>query len=100
MSRACSRMTAIGTITITERDGRITSVRFSDCGDRENSDTIDEAFAQLEEYLEGRRRTFDLEYDPEGTVFQRDVWSALMRIPYGKTISYSELAEMSGHPGA
>jgi len=52
-----------------------------------------EAAAQLEEYLEGRRKKFNLAIDLDvGTEFQRKVWAELARIPYGKTISYAELA--------
>ena len=40
------------------------------------------------------------ELNPEGTGFQKDVWNALMEVPYGKTISYSGLAETSAHPRA
>ncbi len=57
--------------------------------------------AQLKEYFDGRRRAFDLEFPPElGTEFDRDVWSALCRVPAGSTITYGELARRSGHPGA
>ena len=95
-----TRTTPIGTVTISEKDGVITSLVFDDCGSRTGSDTIDEAFAQLEEYLEGKRRTFRLDYRLEGTDFQKDVWGAVMRISYGRTVDYAELAEKSGHPGA
>ena len=97
---AGSENTAIGIISITEEEGRIVSVSM-DTDERHSDDTVlSAAFAQLNEYLSGRRKEFDLEYGPEGTDFQKDVWRALMRIPYGRTVSYSELAEMSGHPGA
>jgi methylated-DNA-[protein]-cysteine S-methyltransferase len=56
--------------------------------------------AQLTEYFAGRRRTFDLRLAPRGTEFQRRVWRALSDIPYGKTISYGELARRIGSPGA
>ena len=56
--------------------------------------------AQLEEYFGGRRREFDLPLAPEGTTFHRSVWQALTRIPYGETISYSELARRIGNPQA
>ena len=56
--------------------------------------------AQLEEYFEGRRQTFDLPLAPEGTAFQRSVWQALTEIPYGETISYGELARRIGNPQA
>src|SRR5512141_760131 len=48
--------------------------------------------AQIDEYLRGERKAFDLELAPRGTEFQLAVWSELQRIPYGATISYGELA--------
>jgi methylated-DNA-[protein]-cysteine S-methyltransferase len=54
--------------------------------------------AQLREYFAGRRRKFDLGLAPQGTPFQIDVWNALLEIPYGATISYSELAGRIGRP--
>jgi methylated-DNA-[protein]-cysteine S-methyltransferase len=59
-----------------------------------------EAIAQLEAYFTGRLRRFDLALAPEGTPFQREVWSALTVIPYGETVSYSELARQLGRPAA
>ena len=53
---------------------------------------------QLKEYFAGKRRDFDLPLDPNGTAFQQAVWKAIARVPYGKTISYGELAKRSGFP--
>jgi methylated-DNA-[protein]-cysteine S-methyltransferase len=61
---------------------------------------IDATQAQLEEYFAGERRDFDLPLGPEGTEFQRGVWWALADIPYGRTISYADLAGMVGKPTA
>ena len=55
--------------------------------------------AQLAEYFQGRRRTFDLPLAPRGTPFQLRVWAELQRIPYGRTTSYGELARRLGDPG-
>ena len=59
-----------------------------------------EAIAQLGAYFQRRLRRFDLALAPEGTPFERDVWSALREIPYGETVSYSELARRIGRPAA
>ncbi len=59
-----------------------------------------DAIAQLAAYFAGRLRRFDLALAPEGTPFQREVWSALTEIPYGETVSYSELARRIGRPAA
>jgi methylated-DNA-[protein]-cysteine S-methyltransferase len=58
------------------------------------------AAAQLEEYFTGGRRAFDLALDPAGTPFQLSVWRALGTIAYGETITYAELADRVGRPGA
>ncbi len=61
---------------------------------------IDAATAQLREYFDGSRRTFDLPLAPRGTAFQRTVWDALDAIPYGQTWSYAQLAQRIGNPAA
>jgi len=58
------------------------------------------ASAQLDEYFAGERRRFDLPLAPRGTDFQQRVWRALLDIPYGRTISYGELARRIGNPSA
>jgi len=55
---------------------------------------------QLEEYFQGKRKVFDVPIQFIGTPFQIKVWKALMKIPYGETRSYREIAESIGHPGA
>jgi len=61
---------------------------------------LEAALRQLCEYLEGRRRAFELPVRLSGTPFQMRVWRALQRIPYGETRSYGEVARMVGGPGA
>jgi len=55
---------------------------------------------QLESYFAGERRHFDLPLDLRGTPFQKTVWGELLRIPYGETISYGQLATRIGNPAA
>lgn len=54
----------------------------------------------IETWLAGCHEQFPLPLDVEGTAFQRSIWQALQEIPYGQTISYSELAERIGKPKA
>ena len=61
---------------------------------------VAQTVAQLREYFAGKRTQFDLPLAVEGTAFQRSVWRALEEIPYGQTISYSELARRVGNPKA
>ena len=61
---------------------------------------LDDLRAQLAEYFAGERRDFDLPLACPGTPFQRRVWDALRRIPYGETRTYAEIARAIGTPGA
>ncbi len=53
---------------------------------------------QLAEYFDGKRKTFSIPLEATGTEFQNQIWKELRRIPYGKTISYLELAKKMGRP--
>ncbi|BCQ64696.1 hypothetical protein PBOI14_64460 [Pseudomonas sp. Boi14] len=55
---------------------------------------------QLREYFAGTRERFELELDFVGTEFQRQVWQALLTIPFGETRSYSQIARQIGNPTA
>lgn len=61
---------------------------------------LDMAVSQLNAYFSGILKTFSLPLKFEGTDFRKRVWNALLSIPYGHTISYSELARRSGMPGS
>lgn len=63
-----------------------------------DDEVLTAAATQLEEYFAGRRTEFDLPLAPEGTEFQQRVWAELLRIPYGETSTYGELARRLGHP--
>jgi methylated-DNA-[protein]-cysteine S-methyltransferase len=58
------------------------------------------AVAQLEEYFAGARTRFELSLVPPGTGFQKKVWGALTRIPFGATATYGEIARAVGRPDA
>jgi O-6-methylguanine DNA methyltransferase len=61
---------------------------------------LDAAATQFEEYFSGRLLEFELPLDLSGTPFQQQVWRALMKIPYGETRSYGDIAEAIRNPGA
>jgi methylated-DNA-[protein]-cysteine S-methyltransferase len=67
---------------------------------RRAAGAVREAARQLDQYFAGRRREFDVALAPAGTPFRLAVWEALRTIPYGRTISYAELARRAGRPGA
>lgn len=57
---------------------------------------LEDCVIQLQEYFEGTRQQFDLNLNPQGTDFQKSIWKLLEQIPYGKTISYLDLAKQLG----
>lgn len=59
-----------------------------------------QAVRELTEYFEGKRKSFDLPLDALGTPFQQRVWEELKKIPYGKTLSYMEIAKKIESQGA
>jgi len=61
---------------------------------------LPEVRRQLDDYLAGRRRDFDVPLETGGTPFQRLCWDALRRIPYGETRTYGEMAREIGRPKA
>lgn len=64
------------------------------------SDVTDRTAVQLDEYFAGRRQEFDIPLLFVGTEFQESVWSRLLEVGFGKTVSYGELARMVGRPRA
>jgi len=97
----------VGPLLAVEQVGALVGLHFTDAGGPFPHDdwvADDAPFAelrrQLAEYFAGGRREFDLPLAPEGTPFQVEVWQALRRIPYGRTVSYRDLAEMVGRPNA
>lgn len=95
--------TEIGIIGIRENNKAITDIFFSkvDTNDNiEETDLIKECFKQLKEYFEGNRREFDLPLETRGTEFQKKVWDELLKIPYGETKSYKDIAIAIGNKKA
>ena len=79
-------------------DGAITAFSFREL--RNGHGHNDQIACQLQEFFAGRRQQFDLPLAPEGTGFQKRVWAELLKIPFGETISYGELARRIGNPAA
>lgn len=94
--------TPVGEITVCCRDAEVTGLHFGrfvpkEAGMKEaRTELSDRVFAQLTEYFEGTRREFDLPLNPEGTEFQKKVWTELQKIPYGETRTYKEIAAAVG----
>ena len=92
----------LGILTLREEDGRLVRVEFGNTlGKGETpgeAPVLKETAAQLKEYFEGRRKTFDVPCAPAGTAFQQTVWQALCKIPYGETRTYRDVAVAAGSP--
>jgi len=96
----------IGELLLTASDSALTGVWFPGRGELPAAPANDghapanavlaRACEQLAEYFAGERTTFAVPLEPGGTAFQRRVWEALRAIPYGTTLSYSELARRLG----
>ncbi|KGK99315.1 cysteine methyltransferase [Methanococcoides methylutens] len=67
---------------------------------KQNSAFFKAVEEQLNLYLAGELKEFDVKISPEGSDFQKKVWDALTKIPYGKTVSYGHVAGMIGNPKA
>ena len=106
--------TPVGELLITVSDGAVTCVRFSSEGHlskdpgrtldqslaRRHSPLLERAAGELKAYFAGTLRSFSLPLAPEGTVFQKQVWSVLCSIHYGDTCSYKDVATAVGNPNA
>ena len=90
----------IGILAIAADGEYLTNLVFGNCvpdAQKGSSSVLDNAVSQLNEYFAGTRKRFDLPLKFSGTEFQNRVWCELQNIPYGKTISYKELAEKTGN---
>jgi methylated-DNA-[protein]-cysteine S-methyltransferase len=97
--------TDIGKICIADNGVAITNLFFSEQSvpkDAEINETalLLDAGKQLQDYLAGKRKSFNLILAPDGTTFQQSVWKALLEIPFGETRSYGEIAKSIGNPKA
>ena len=97
--------TCLGRIGIAECNGRITALDFEGEPVSEHAKicetaVLKEAAGQLKDYLAGELREFSLPLEPEGTPFMKSVWRALSQIPYGRTVSYKDIATAVGNPKA
>ncbi|MBE7710155.1 MAG: methylated-DNA--[protein]-cysteine S-methyltransferase [Cyanobacteria bacterium SIG32] len=92
----------IGILEIELRNDTIQRLRVVEsCSNiSERSGYFEEVAKQLDEYFAGKRTKFELNIYPKGTEFQKKVWAELLKISYGKTKSYQEIAEAIGNTNA
>lgn len=93
-----------GTLLIKAKDKKIFCISCADTNrisQQNATDSINEKIIfQLDAYMKGALREFDIPLALSGTPFQKKVWQHLMTIPFGKTQSYAEVADAIGHPKA
>jgi methylated-DNA-[protein]-cysteine S-methyltransferase len=102
----------IGPLTLISQDGRLAGVHMEITRYEPDAaalgaavtaaaePVLDAAASQLRSYFAGELTRFDLPLALEGTSFQRSVWTGLLTIPYGETVSYGDLARRIGQPSA
>ncbi len=92
----------IGTIKIVGTNLAVTTLSFVETEEeaQHSSLALQQAINELDEYFQGNRKAFTVSLAPEGSVFQKRVWKALEAIPFGKTVSYQEIANQLGDPKA
>lgn len=92
----------VGNLRIISNDRDIIKIEFTD--DFFKIDItpfqIQNCINQLDEYFKGERKEFSVGINPAGTEFQGKVWNLLIKVPYGKTISYLELSKQFGNEKA
>jgi methylated-DNA-[protein]-cysteine S-methyltransferase len=89
----------VGRIVLISNNTRLKAVSFSEEPIEETQnppEILQKSVQQLGEYFLGTRVDFDLDLDPDGTEFQKTVWKLLLKVPFGATKSYRDLAVESG----
>ena len=92
-----SLLTPVGYLSVFGEDGKLVALEFGRALPDEDSDAVTEAARdQLNAYFDGRLRDFDLPLAPGGSDFQHAVWDAMLRIPFGGTRTYGDIANELG----
>lgn len=93
----------IGIIEVTGNEDGIATVYFLEeqpYQEKKNHPTLKECIYQLDEYFMGIRKEFGLKLNPQGSDFQKKVWTQLLDIPFGKTNSYLDISKKLGDTDA
>ena len=96
MPQLSFRTSLVDALTVTEEDGAIVALDWGWARDQAETALLLQARAQLEAYLDGDLRTFDLPLAARGSAYRQRVWAALCAIPYGETRTYGEVAAVAG----
>jgi methylated-DNA-[protein]-cysteine S-methyltransferase len=82
----------VGPLVIRERAGTIVQIRWGRCAKEQETPLLASAKAQLDGYFFCGLRQFELPLAPSGTPFDKQVWQAMLAIPFGRTLTYGEIA--------
>jgi methylated-DNA-[protein]-cysteine S-methyltransferase len=107
-SYATTMKSPLGLLTLVGNGKALTAIRIAEkpVADKTQLEAgakdavLSKAKQQLERYFAGKLSKFDVPMEPQGTPFQKRVWKALSKIPFGKTASYKDVAVMIGNPKA
>lgn len=86
----------VGELTLSEDDGALVALDWGWGRDQEETALLVEAKAQLNAYFDGVNSDFTLPLRPYGSDFQQQVWKEMLKIPYGETMTYGEMAKILG----
>lgn len=108
MKQYCYYQSPLGKLLLIGNEGKLEALHFPNAPEQEHigadwlydKTAFAEVLQQLAEYFAGDRQIFDLNIVPQGTPFQQRVWQELRNIPFGRTASYSEIAERVGNAKA
>lgn len=94
--------TSLGNVLLEIQDEKLTRLQFTQDALSEEplQGMAKEVKHQLDEYLSGKRKSFDLPLELEGTDFQKSVWKAVNEIPFGQTTTYMKLSQKLGNVAA
>ena len=90
----------VGVINLFARNGKLVGLTMGGeaMAEAGKADVLAKAGKQLTEYFAGKRKTFDLDYELDGTEFQKSVWRQIEGIDFGQTLTYADIATRIGKP--
>lgn len=97
--KSCIIKSPLGYTKIVGNEHGIASISVLNSEEKESDvipEELQDCVVQLNDYFEGKRTSFNLNLNPSGTFFQKQVWDELQNIPFGKTISYLDLSKKLG----
>ncbi len=100
MQYQISYQSPLGFLVLKSNGESVTEISFAenDLQEQHSCEVLESCKAQLDDYFSGKSLTFDIPLAAEGTEFQQKVWAELLKIPYGETITYMDLAVRLGDP--